>query len=964
MLIRTELVGRESELESLEELLKEAHLGHPRLVLCEGEPGIGKTRLAEEFVARAATGGALCAWGAGVDSSGAPPYWPWRQVFRAVTETMDLEAISRQHRLSSELARVAPDVFPAAGVNADGGASLEDRFRQFDAVACLLRQVSLQAPLVIVLDDAHWADEPSLLLLQHVTRALSHERLLLLVNARDTEQQPLLTGLHREPVTRRMHLRGLSAPAIRRQLAQLVGYDPDEADLGQVEAATGGNPFFVTEVGRLLAERRAGRRAPPVTPTVRDAIAARLGRLSGECVRVLQAAAVLGREFSVTLVAAMVSLPAERCVALLDEAASAGLVEGGELPGERRFLHALVRDAIEAGIGTPERLRLHRLAAEAIEHQLGTPRGALLFDLARHWAAAAVAGDGARAAAWLERAGAEAMRQGAYEEAGRLLRQAVHLGGTSLDDGTRCRLLLGAARAANLAADFGPCLDACLETAALARQMGRPDLLAEAALVMDAGGEAGFDTVIRRLCQEAATSLPSGATALRARVLAKFAETFIFLADDAAAGKASEQALELAEQCGDVSALAAALRARQVLCAAPEGLEERERLASRLLALSRSKVDLNMEMSAHLWQVDVSLERGDLARVAVEISALSACAEEVGGPMARFHVLACRAVLAQAQARFADAFRLEREGFTLMRPTRHPHPLHVRAGLLATIGRHVGQSDVTLAAASFADAPEPLLEGGGLISAINQAHAFVTGERYDEASQTYRALGPAGGWRPPPHVVLLTYALGIAVAVALDETKDVSVLRDLLAPYRGHHVVSGTSAVVYFGPVELWLGVAGHHLGSLDEAVADLEQAERTCAASGATGFGVEAQYELAAVLARRAARGDADRARTLLAGAAKVAEPLGMTPLAAKIDRLAARLDASTDPFPLTRREREVAELVGQGLTNREIAARLFISERTAQNHVHHILTKLGLSNRSQIAVWASGRRMSRSSE
>ncbi len=222
----------------------------------------------------------------------------------------------------------------------------------------------------------------------------------------------------------------------------------------------------------------------------------------------------------------------------------------------------------------------------------------------------------------------------------------------------------------------------------------------------------------------------------------------------------------------------------------------------------------------------------------------------------------------------------------------------------------------------------------------------------------YRALGPVGAWQPPPHVVLLSYAFGIAVAVELKETKDLSALHDRLAPYRAHHVVSGTSAVVYFGPVELWLGLAAHHLGWLDAAIADLEHAERACAANGAAGFAIEAQYELAAVLARRSGPGDADRARALLPGAARSAATLGMAPMARRIARLATQLEVSDDPSPLTRREREVAELVAQGLTNREIATRLYTSERTAQNHVQHILTKLGLSNRSQIAVWAAGRR------
>jgi DNA-binding NarL/FixJ family response regulator len=191
--------------------------------------------------------------------------------------------------------------------------------------------------------------------------------------------------------------------------------------------------------------------------------------------------------------------------------------------------------------------------------------------------------------------------------------------------------------------------------------------------------------------------------------------------------------------------------------------------------------------------------------------------------------------------------------------------------------------------------------------------------------------------------------------MALDAADDVAALRELLDPYRGLHLASGAGAVAYFGPAELWLGVAAGYLGKLDDAVADLEWAVRACAVNGAIGFHTEAQYELAAVLTRRAAPGDLARARSLVADVARQAAELGMVPIGSKAATLIEQLDASEPPTPLTRREQDVAALVAKGLTNREIAAQLYLSERTAQNHVQHILTKLALANRSQIAVWVT---------
>jgi DNA-binding NarL/FixJ family response regulator len=178
----------------------------------------------------------------------------------------------------------------------------------------------------------------------------------------------------------------------------------------------------------------------------------------------------------------------------------------------------------------------------------------------------------------------------------------------------------------------------------------------------------------------------------------------------------------------------------------------------------------------------------------------------------------------------------------------------------------------------------------------------------------------------------------------------------LLARYRGDHVASGAGAVAYGGPVELYLGIAARYLGLLDDAVADLDHARQACAANGAAGYHVEALVELALALARRAGPGDAARARSLAADAASRARTLGMPPFAARAHELADRLGRAPAEL-LTPREREVAVLVARGLTNREIAARLCLSERTAQNHVQHILTKLDLPNRSQVAVWITSR-------
>jgi predicted ATPase len=228
-------------------------------------------------------------------------------------------------------------------------------------------------------------------------------------------------------------------------LSCVVGHDVKASDAEQVHALTRGNPFFVGEVGRVLPAGKVAGGLAPVTANVREAIRSRLGRLSPVAVRLIHAASIVGREFSTTIAAPMVGLSSVSCLAPLDEAASAGLVVPGTVPGIYGFRHALVRDAIEAGLSTAERVRLHRAAAETIESVYAGRIEPHLSDLARHWVVAAVDADLTRVAHWIELAAGEAMRTLAYEEGARLYRLALSLGENDLDDELLCRLFLGLA---------------------------------------------------------------------------------------------------------------------------------------------------------------------------------------------------------------------------------------------------------------------------------------------------------------------------------------------------------------------------------------------------------------------------------------------------------------------------------------------------------------------------------------
>ena len=941
--MRTALVGRDRELGVLLGCLDESQRGRANLVVCVGEPGIGKTRLVEELTGQARDRGVLTAWGRTASTDGAPPYWPWREVLRAL-ETAGLAT-------QGTLADVAPS---------GAEPSLEERVRRFDEVARLVLGAARSRPLLVVLDDVDGADEASQLLVQYLARTARDDPLLVVACCRDTAGP--LAALAQEPNTTQVELRGLERAAVGEQVSGMVGRAASDAELAAVYNATAGNPFFVGELARQLA---AGSTLPGAVPrSVLDAIGQRLGQLSADCAASLRAASLLGTRFAVPLVAAMTGRNVADCLTSLDEAARAALVLEDGAPGERRFAHGLVRDAIVAGLGSAQRVTLHRRAAEAIEAQVAHTDG-MVFDLAHHWAETAIDGDRAVAVTWTERAGREAMRLHAYEDGRRWYGRALELGEGVLDEVARCRLMTAYAGAQCLSSDFHGALQTCVHAVDLAVRIGRPELAGEAALVPEPTFDEGIDRVIRALCERALAVLDGAPAALRARVLAQYAWVCDYLCDLDAAYPAVEQALVLAEASGDPTALEAALTAHHMVRAGPDGLAEREDNADRMWALGIRTGRADACLSASEWRFDAASERGDLARAARELETIGRWAALVGGPMAQWRLLRCRAMLAQARGRYADAFRLGAQALGTLAATGFPPAYMMWGGLLSIQCHHTGHTTESLGTAGIttADATQETWPVAGVIPTLAPASMLADVGRLREAADVFRRLGPVSEWQESPHAMLFTWAVGIATARAIGADDDVATLRAKLGAWRGHHVVNGRYAMAYGGPVELHLGLAAAHLGLVDDAIADLEQAVKGCTENGAEGYRAEAGYELASALVRRSAPGDLAHARTVVVEALRRTDELGMPPIRAKAKDLLDRIDTAP-AVALTPRELEIADLVARGLTNREVASRLFLSERTAQNHVQHILDKLDLPNRSQIALWARGRELSTSFE
>ncbi|MGE3288692.1 MAG: AAA family ATPase [Pseudonocardia sp.] len=910
------LVGRSAETAALRGRLAAAARGRGRLVVCTGEPGIGKTRLARELAAVALARGTAVAWARCAEDEGAPAYWPWQQVLRGV----DAEALTA-------LAAV-----PAT--------SPQDRFRVRAGVADAV--TGFGRPLLVVLDDLQWCDEPSLAVLRHLADRLDTVPVMVFATWRDTEPDPPapLPGLLRAPGAEELRLRGLDLAAVREQLDAFGAVDAVAA--GAVLDATGGNPLLVREIARAVAD--GTWREDRVPRSVRDVVAARMARLGPGCRELVQAGAVVGTRFTPALVAAVRGGPADG--ADVDEAVARGLLDRDGETGELRFVHALTRDAVIAALPTPRRLALHRATAEALAARHAGDVADHLAEIARHRLALVGYGEVEVAREWVVRAAADAARRLAFEQAARHYRTALDLPAPWSDPVERHGVEVALGRAAYLAGDLGAAQAAAAAAAATAHAADRPDLLAEAALVLDAVTDPAVNAATAELCA-AALAATVDAAAPRARLLALRSSLAFYADDRETTATASAEALRLARTANDDDALVAALRARLDACPGVVGVPERLRLADEMAGVADRTGAAYPGLWARLWRVDALMEAGAVASAAEQVAPLGQAAARVGGPVAAWHrdrVIGC---VAQAQGRLADAEAASTGAFERMRGIEPAAALGVRLGQLSALARHAGTSQAGLGFALSTATPPPRFV---TLAQLARAYLLLRAGRADEAAARYAQAGDPESWTWPVFYVAQGFTLAVLLGAGLGRRADLCAARDGLAAFRGQHVTGG--GVNYHGPAELTLGLGALALGELDAAVDDLTVALARTRGAGTPGFAAEAGHHLAAALLARAAPGDRDRARRAAAESDPVLRALGMEPFLPASAELRRRLGGGDGGLSV--RESEVARLVGEGLTNRQIAARLVISERTAGNHVQNVLTKLGFSSRSQIAAWS----------
>ena len=841
------LVGREQETALLYAAVDDALAGRGRFVLIAGEPGIGKTSLAETAVAYATENGARALWGASWEGEGTPPYWPWMQIVRSYAAGRRTDELYNEMGAgASDIARLVPEVGGRflTLTAAEEAEPDQARFRLFDNVTLFLKEAARSQPLVLVFDDLHWADRSSLTLLLFFAQALRDASVLAIGTYRDVDldaDHPL-RETHR--TTERVFLRGLQRDEVAALIRETTGSDPQPELADGVFDKTNGNPFFVKEVARLLdAQGRLHSGGYAIPEGVRDVVGKRLARLDQQTVALLGAASVLGREFSIDQLASLADRDVEGVLRLLDDATSAQIVsEQPETVGRFAFAHALVRDSLYSELGPARRAALHWKAGSLLDaRHLGD---AHLSEIANHLVRGAAAGDPSRAAEAAIGAGRYALRMYAWDKAAEMYTRALDaLALAGSDDKVRARTLLELGDAHTRAGDLAAARGVYLRAADLSRGPELASELAHAALGLG-GGLAGsevrlFDDHQLELLDRALDELPATDAPVRAWVLARLsvASSFVRTIEERAA--LSREAVDMARRLGDRGALSYALSSLCDALAGPDHVNERLAASSEMIALASQPADgaarcgvdscsvclcdPEFALLGRRFRVVANLERGDLAAVDADIDGYARLAEHLRQPLYLWYVPLLRGMRALIRGSFGETERRIEEAAGIAERMSSDNA-NVLIGVLRA-GLEIERGDTAAAvramrsiyAASSELSDIPSYPGAEVM------FASLSGDK-EEATRLLRGWIGRGGLsaQPKDSEWLSDGAIAADSALVIGDPVGAQHVFDALAPYEDLFAVDGIAA--YFR------GSVAYHLGRLAALLGRPDEAERLLA--------------------------------------------------------------------------------------------------------------------------------------
>lgn len=879
-------VGYEQALERLRVALASAMTGRGRLVLLAGDPGIGKTRTAEELAREAGDRGASVLVGRAYEGEGAPPYWSWIQVLRAAATSTAGAPVRRSVRHGGPGATVAELLGLLEGEGGAAAARAADaehaRFRLFDSIATALRAEAGRQPLVVVLDDLHWADEASLRLLGFIAGEIGTASMLIVATYRELELRrghplsTLLGRLARQASCERVVLHGFSRDDTARMIAGVAGVAgatvPDDV-AAAVHDMTEGNPFFVQEVARLLVaggeitQLSRGALDLALPQSVRDAIGRRVDALPAACVPLLHSAAVLGRDFTLPLLVRVAAVADATALELLGDAVHARVLDVTDVPGRYRFHHSLIRQTLYDELSTPERMRLHARAADALEASAGADVESVLDELAYHCFEAAPAGTAERAVGYALRAADRARRRLAYEESARHFERAlqiVELHGPG-DPARHAELVLATASAQALAGARTLTNATFTRAVELGRALGRADIVARAALGLRGEGEMGspVEATTRAVLEESLAAVDPTEGALRARLLSRLAGTPPYSESMERRDQLSTEALELARRSAEGVALRDALEARCWACLGPDHLDAREATARELLALADAQRSPHMALLAHDAMFGSALVRGDLGAADRALAAFTHIAEELREPASLFYAIFYQGSRALAGGELARAEQLFRAAQARGRDTVPYAHFMCTAQLYAVRYLRGDDDDPDLERVMFG---EMMALPYSWVPALRSSYAFarcVRGEREAAAREFAALMGTElDGLRRDEHWLVTIGALS-TLAILLHDRDAAARLYDLLCPYAELVLVHDLLRSIN-GSVATALGSLAALLGRFDIAERHFADAAAKQAAMGGLVI-MSHRSGFAYLLRARDGPGDRERANAVL---------------------------------------------------------------------------------------------------
>jgi DNA-binding XRE family transcriptional regulator len=886
----TAFVDREEELGVLREAWSSARAGRRVLTLVAGEPGIGKTALTAELARRVRADGGLVLYGRW-DEHVPAPYQAFREALNDYARACPDALLRRDLAgLAEEIARLCPEPAHRVGASAAPQAAAQaERFRLFESIDTWIGRIAARHPVLLVLDDLQWADQPSFFLLPHLMRARRSTPLLTVAMYRNlglerSEFSAALPALTRDIDCRRMSLRGLEHHAVTTLLEGAVGRTFGERESGMVaelEWETAGNPFFLLEMARHLSEVgafdrgvvRLGETSAEIPQSIRDMVRSRLRRLTGECAETLAVAALIGERFDADLVASVASLTDAATVDLLEEAARSGLIaEIDDEPDHWRFSHSLTRRVTSEELSRGRRAVLHQRIGDTLEFRPGVAAA----ELAHHFGAAANKGSAQKAVRYGHLAGKRALQEVAAEVAVRHFRRALELLDRfgPEDQALRCELLLDLAGAHDRAGEYPARDERFAEAADTARRLGSDGLFARAALGYGGVLPASVrpDLRAQALLEEALERLDEGDDGTRATILARLAHWLQNVRPYPERLELSDRSVAMARRTHDRRTLATVLLHRCWALDGPGDVGDSLTVAGEVLQIGAELGDPALTLEGLRIQLAAQFENGSHAAAVHTAQEMKTLAEAAGHP--EFIRLAAMwdIVAATMEGHFGRAEELAGELGRRLDQIGHSQAQLISVAQSASWRLLQGYATDYIAPFEALSSADP----GNLAYPAITAWCLAEAGARDRAAELLGRMDPASAADADKNYLWWAVIVGFSGAVDLvGDRRWAEALYELAAPYAGSNCTLGLAS--FLGAADHWLGVLATAAGRYTEAGAHLEAALTRHRAMGARPWTALTEEAYGRALSLRGQPGDSERAAALTESAMRTATELGL---------------------------------------------------------------------------------------